>query len=129
MITAYLAGIPAYHENECIEIRYCIYDDQELIQKKSVYEDYKKPLTVNLSALITLLKELEPFRDQEIVIIMNDSALSEQIKGTTATKNKEVLKLSDLAKAKLRRFGNSIIIKDVSKNRAELQKWDKVLKP
>ena len=129
MITAYLVGVPAYHESDGIEIRYCIYDDQELIQKKSVYKDYKKPLTVNLNALTTLLKELEPFRDQDIVIMMNDSALKEQIKGTTTTTNKEVLKASEFARASLRRFGDSVVIKDVSKDRSELLKWDEILKP
>ncbi|MBU5676128.1 hypothetical protein KQI88_06835 [Alkaliphilus sp. MSJ-5] len=129
MITVYLAGISAYYEGEDIEIRYRIYNGEDLILKESLLKDYKKPAVVGPFALLTVLKELEKYQDDEITIIVNDPALNELIRGTSTTKNAGVLKMINMAKDRLNRFKNSVKIKDISNDKVELAKWDDILKP
>jgi hypothetical protein len=129
MITAYLAGISGYYEGEDIEVRYRIYDNQELVCKKSKLKEYKKPVVVGLFALTILLKELERYKDSEITIVINDPALNEQIKGTSTSKNKDVLKGTSIAREKIKEFRNTVTIKDVSNDKVELAKWNDILKP
>ena len=126
MIKAYLAGISSLYEGEDIEIRFCIYEDQELLCKDSVIMEYKKPAIVGQVALITLLKELEKYMAKEIVIMVNDAALYEFIRGTSTTKNKDVLKMARETRKELIKFGN-VAIKDVSVDHVELAKWNEVL--
>ena len=128
MIKAYLAGISSQYEGEDIEVRYRIYEDQELLCKESVIMGYKKPAIVGQVALITLLKELEKYMGKEIVIIVNDAALSEIIRGTSTTQNMDVLKMVSKTREKMDRFKN-LVIKDVSGDYAELVKWNEVLQP
>ena len=127
MITAYLAGISNPFEGEDIEIRYCIYDDQEVICKKSILLDYQKPSIVGQVALIKLLNEMKEYRGKDIVVIVNDSTMNEIVKGTTTTKNADVQKIAVKSRQKFDRFKN-IVIKDVSKNHEELVKWNEILK-
>ncbi len=128
MITAYLVGISSQFEGEDIEVRYRIYEDDELISKKSVLIEYKKPAIVGQIALVTLLKELEKHIDKEIVIIVNDPALYELIRGTSTTKNQVVLNMAKRTKEKLAKF-NNYVIKDVTGDRMELEKWNEILQP
>ncbi|MFZ7131847.1 MAG: hypothetical protein ACOWWR_05765 [Eubacteriales bacterium] len=128
MITAYLTGIPAYYEGEDIEIRYSIYDGNEVLCKKSLYSDYIKPAIVGLKALITLFEELENYDSDKIEIIINDAALNELVRGTSTTKNGEVLKLASMAKRKLKRLSKEINIHDISNNHSKILLWDKALK-
>jgi len=129
MITVYLAGVAAYYEGEDIEIRYCIYDGENLVQKQSLLKDYKKPAVVGAFALMTVLKELEDYKDRAMIIVVNDPALNELIKGTSTTKNAGVLKMTNMAKDKLRQFQKPITIKDISNDKIELAKWNDILKP
>ncbi|AOT72049.1 hypothetical protein [Geosporobacter ferrireducens] len=129
MIRAYLAGISTHYEGEDIEIRYHIYENQSLISKKSVFQAYRKPAIVGQVALLTLLKELEQYIGTEIIIIVNDAALKEQIRGTTKTKNKDVLKMSSVVREELTKFKNLLTIKNVSGDRSELAKWNEELQP
>lgn len=129
MINIYLTGISAYYEGEDVEIRYAIYDGESLVKKQSLLKDYKKPAVVGSFALLTVLKELEDYKDREITIIYNDPALKELVNGTSTTKNAGVLKMINMAKDQLRKFPNSIILKDISTNKVELAKWDNILKP
>lgn len=128
MITAYLAGIPAYYEGEDIEIRYTIFQDNEVICKKAFYQDYVKPAVVSLKALIALLEELQKIDSEEFTIIINDPALNELIRGTSTTKNGEVLKVSSMARRKVQRFPKQLVIQDISMNHIEITKWDEALK-
>jgi hypothetical protein len=128
MITVYLAGIPTYVESDDIEIRYRIYDNEELVSKNSIYREYKKPVVVNLLALIAILKQIERYRGTDITIVVNDPEMNSQIKGTTNTNNKDILKVAAMASEKLRKFGVPVVIKDVSKNTTELAKWNEILK-
>ncbi|ABR49852.1 hypothetical protein Amet_3733 [Alkaliphilus metalliredigens QYMF] len=129
MIKAYVTGISTHYEGEDIEIRYSIYDEEELLCKKSVFKEYKKPLVVGQVALVTLLKELKSYSDKEITIIINDPALNEQVRGTSTTQNRDVLKMARRVKEELSKFGDSLIIRNVSEDRAELMKWNKILQP
>lgn len=125
MIKAYLAGISSQFEGEDIEVRYRIYEDDQLLCKESVLMEYKKPAIVGQVALLTLLKELERYIDQEIVIIMNDPALYEVMRGTSTTQNKDVLKMAKGTKEEVMKFRN-LVIKDVGGDRVERMKWDEL---
>ncbi len=126
MIKAYLAGISSLYEGEDIEVRYCIYEDQELISKESVILEYKKPAIVGEVALLTLLKELEKFKKKEITIIVNDAALCEFLRGTSTTKNRDILKLVKETQKKLSKF-EKVIINDISVNHRERANWNEEL--
>jgi hypothetical protein len=128
MFKAYLVGISSLYEGEDIEVRYCIYEDQELLCKESVLMEYKKPAIVPQVALMTLLKELEKYMDREIVIIINDAALYEIIRETSTTKNKDILRMARETREELGKFGDCVI-KDVSNDHVELARWNEVLKP
>lgn len=128
MIKAYLVGISSLYEGEDIEVRYRIYENQELVSKESILMEYRKPAIVGQVALITLLVELERYRSQEIVIIVNDSRIYEIIRGTYKTKNKDILNMAKQIREELSKFANCMI-KDVSVDHVELAKWKEVLKP
>lgn len=128
MIKAYLVGISSQYEGEDIEVRYCIFEDQELLCKEFVQLEYKKPAIVPQVALMILLKQLEKYMDKEIVIVVNDAALYEIIRETSTTRNKDVLKMARETREELGRF-RDCVIKDVSGDRTELAKWNEVLKP
>ncbi|MBN7773300.1 reverse transcriptase-like protein [Clostridium aminobutyricum] len=126
MIKAYLAGISSLYEGEDIEVRYSIYEDQELISKESLIMEYKKPAIVGEVALLTLLKKLEKFKGKEIAVTVNDAALCELIRGTSTTKNKDVQDMVKKVQKELSKFEN-VVIKNVSVNHIELAKWNEVL--
>lgn len=128
MITAYLVGIPAYYEGEDIEIRYSIYRDEELICKKSIYQDYIKPAAVGIKAYIALLEEFQKIDEDEFTVIINDPALNELIRGTSTTKNGAVLKALSQMKRKVDRFNKKLTVIDVSNSYEDIIKWDGELK-
>ena len=128
MIKAYLVGISTLYENEDIQIRYRIYKAEELISEKMIYQGYQKPSVVSHIALLTLLKELKKYMDDEISIFINDAALNEQIRGTSTTKNADVMKMATKVREQLKRFKNSVTVQDVSANHKELMKWNDELK-
>ena len=127
MIKAYLVGISTPYENEDIQILYRIYKDEELISEKKILQGYRKPSVVSHVALLTLLKELKKYIKDEIIIVINDAALNEQIRGTTTTKKAEVLKMANKVREELKKFNNSVTVKDVSRNHAELMQWNEEL--
>ncbi|SHK14852.1 hypothetical protein [Desulforamulus aeronauticus] len=124
MIKAYLVGISTPYENEDIQILYRIYQDEELLSEKKILKGYQKPLVVSHVALLTLLKELKKYIKDEIIIVINDAALNEQIRGTFTTKKAEVVKMANKVRDELKKFNNSVTVKDVSSNHAELMKWN-----
>lgn len=128
MIKAYLAGLPSLYEGEDIEVRYCIYEDQKLVTKKSVLLEYRKPAIVGQVALITLLKGLKNYAEKEIVIIINDAALYEFIKGSSTTKNKDVLEIENETRKVLSKF-NHYTLQDVSRDKVERMNWSEILQP
>lgn len=128
MITAYLEGIPGFYENEDIEIRYCILNDEEQVCRKSMYMEYKKPVLVGLYALSEICKDLKEYAEEDITIKINDPVLYEQINGTTTTKNKDILRMAETTRTRMRRVSKTIEIVDVSTDRQELLKWNEILK-
>ena len=128
MIKAYLAGFPSLYEGEDIEVRYTIFEDQELLLKESVVLEYVKPIIVGQVALIKLLIILERYTEEDIAIIVNDAALCELIRGTSTTKNKDVLQMARDIKKELAKF-KKLNIKDVREDRVEFKKWNEVLQP
>lgn len=129
MIKAYFVGIPTEYEGEDIEIRYSIFENEELIAKKTILQDYVKPAIVNQAALITLLKELKQYdNSKEITVIMNDPSLDELLRGVSQTKNKDVLKMLRFTQEKITKLNKPVTIKDISRDREELEKWNEELK-
>lgn len=126
MIKAYLLGFSSQFEGEDIEVRYSIYEDDEILSKQSILMEYKKPAIVGQVALLTLLKEFEKYVDEEIVVIVNDPALYEVIRGTSTTNNRDVLNMAKETKKELDRFPN-LVIKNVGTDKVELAKWSKEL--
>lgn len=127
MITAYLMGTPSYYEGEDIEIRFHVFKDEEVLFKESFLKEYKKPAVVGHVALLELLKKLESFKESEITIVINDGALYEQIRGTSNSKNNDVIRMTIKVNEELKQFGHYIKIKDVSTNKIELNKWMNIL--
>jgi len=126
MIKAYLAGIPSLYEGEDIEVRYCIYEDEELVAKESVMLEYSKPAVVGQVALLTLLRELEKYKEKAITVIVNDGALCEVVRGTSTTKNKDVRTMAKETNKALAGF-ETLHVEDISTNREERAKWNEVL--
>lgn len=126
MIKAYVVGLPSLYEGEDIEIRYGIFREDELLWKESILSDYKKPAVVGQFAFLTLLKKLEKEREDEILVLVKEPALLEIIKGTSSTKNVDVIKMSRQTKKAMEKFGN-LIVKDISKDKVELMKWKEIL--
>lgn len=127
MIKVYLAGIASLYEGEDIEIQYSIYDDLELISKKSVSMDYVKPAIVGQVALRTVLSKLKKYMSKEVVVVVNDTALYESIRGTLKTKNIDVLKMAKETRKKIAGFEN-FTIENVSGNHVKTENWVQALK-
>ena len=125
MIKAYLAWIESLYEGESIEVRYTVFEGQELLYKEAIMLEYKKPAVVGLVALMTLLKKLKKYREEEILILINDAALNEIVRGTSTTKNNNVLKTAVRMRKELSEFSNTVI-RDVSTDRSELTEWTEV---
>ena len=126
MINAYLTAISSIYEGEDIEIRYCIYEEQALLHKDTVIMEYKKPAIVGQVALLTLLKKLEEYPKTETTIIINDPALYEFVRGTSTTKNMDVLKMGRETRKQLNKHEN-VTVKDVQGDRTLLAKWNEAL--
>lgn len=128
MIKAYLVGISTQFEGEGIEVRYRIFDGEELISKKSVMLGYKKPLLVGHAAMGTLLRELYKFKEREIKVYINDGALFETINGTSTNKNAALLVKAKETRKELKNYVNLEII-NVSGNHQLIEEWNEILKP
>ncbi|MBF8984039.1 reverse transcriptase-like protein [Lutibacter sp. B2] len=127
MITAYLLGISTHYEGEDVEIRLHVLKDQELLLKETFFKEYEKPLVVEHVALLELLNRLEKFKEEDITVIINNPALYEQIRGTSTSKNRDVMNMARKVRERLKKFGNSVIVKDVSDDKVELTKWKEIL--
>lgn len=128
MITAYVEGISTLYEGEDIEISYAILEGDQLVCKKKDFQKYRKPLVVSQVALITVLKELEKYKGKKISIVINDAALYEQIRGTSTSKNDEVIKMAGITRGKIKKLGDGVLVTDVSQDRVERDKFNEILK-
>ncbi len=128
MIKAYLTWISTPYEGEDIEIRYRLYKDEELILKESIFEDYCKPALCGLVSMKRLLKVLEDYIKEEIIIVINDGALYEMLNGTSRTKKEEVQYMGAKIRKAADKFFN-LEIENVSGNHVEMLEWDEILRP
>lgn len=127
MIKAYMAAFSTLYEGEDIEVRYSLIQDDQVIKEESVYLEYMKPAVVGVNALLILLRKLEAYKAETIVITINDGALNEIIRGTNTTQNGEVLKLAGKIKKELSKFQRVTFVNVTNKDRAELAEWKEVL--
>lgn len=126
MIKAYLAAFPMLYEGEDIEVRYNVFQDDIPIKKESIYLEYMKPAVVGLNAILTILSKLEEYKEEEMVILINDSSLYEIIKGCCTTKNGDVLKMASKVKKQLGKFKNLSFI-NVTKDKGSLARWKEMV--
>ena len=128
MIKAYLTWISTPYEGEDMEIRYRIFKDEELILRESIFEEYTKPALCGLVSMSKLLKELEKYIKEEILVVINDGALFEMLNGTSRTKKEEVQYLGHKVRKAIDKFYD-IRIENISGNHLEIQEWSNILKP
>lgn len=128
MFTIYLLTTPAYHEIEDMVFRYAIYDDQENLVKSGELEHaYRKPLLTGMYGIMEVLKAIPEYKRQAITFVVNDGALVEQVKGTTTTKNRDVLKVAHLTNKHMNKFSDTILIKSVAGDHEQMMEWEKKL--
>lgn len=124
----YLKVTPAYQETEEMIFTYAIYDEEDqLVENNELYHDYRKPVLASLFAVSTVLKELRPYRSEDLVFVVNDGALIDQLSGTTQTKNRDVLKVADLTRTNVRRFSDTVTFESVAGDHQRKLDWDKKL--
>lgn len=127
MIKAYLAWIPSYYEGEDIETRYAIFKDGELIEEESEVGDYCKPGICGLKAVGKLLETLEEYKEEEILIIINDGAVYELLNGSSMTNKRDIQQMASEVRMEMDRFSN-LEVENVSGDHLEIEKWDEILK-
>ncbi len=124
----YVEGIPSYHVMEEMQFKYVLYDGDEVLKKKEVYHEYRKPALIGLYSVILLIKEFPDLKGEEVEVIVNDGALLEQIKGTSTTKNRDILKVAELCRKNLNKFGGKLVFTSVTGKHEEMVKWESKLK-
>nr|WP_315024441.1 hypothetical protein [uncultured Aminipila sp.] len=126
MIKAYLTAYPMLYEGEDIEVRYSIFEDDVQIKKETIYLAYMKPAIVGLNSVLTLLQKLEQYKEKEITVVLNDASLYEVIKGSSTTKNGDVIKMANKAKRQQAKFDKLSFI-NVTKDKEALARWKEIL--
>lgn len=126
MIKAYFVGISTQYEGEDIEIRYSVFNEEELIVKKKLFLDYQKPALVGHVGIITMLRDLEKYKKEEIIVYINDGSLYEAINATSGTKNKEVLEKAKETRREIKRF-DALEIVNITGDYKKTVEWDQVL--
>lgn len=127
MIKAYLVWMSTGYEGEDVEIRYSIYRDEEMLERESMFVDYKKPALAGQFAIKILLENLEDYKDEKINIIIHDGALFEILNGTSTSKNREVQNMGEETREELGKFEN-IEVEDVTGNHIDIENWNNILK-
>lgn len=128
MKVIYVLATPSYHEQEEIVFTYTVYDEHENFIKKSVIShEYRKPAIVGLYSIMVLLKEFKSYSEEEVKVIVNDGALIEQIRGTTATKNNDVIKVAELTRKHIQKYGSRITFESVASDYQKKVHWEKML--
>lgn len=126
MIKVYLAAFPMLYEGEDIEVLYRVFQDDILVKKDEFYLEYVKPAVVGLHAVLAVLSKLEEYKEEVITLIINDSALNEIIKGSSNTKNGDVLKMASKLKKQMTKFRNLSFV-NVTKDKTALTKWKEII--
>jgi len=123
MKTIYIESIPSYHEQEEMHFSYAVYENDVLINKKSIYHDYRKPGLAGLYSIMQLFKVFPEYKGEALTLIVNDGALLEQINGTTTTKNKDVLKVAQLTRKHISKFSDRIQFMSVAGKHEAMTEW------
>ena len=126
MIKAYVTCISTMYEGEDIEIRYSIFKDEELLEKKDFFAKYTKPALCGLVAVQKLLEDLEDHSTDDIVIVINDGSLFDILNGSSQTKKQDVQALGRKVRKILETFDN-IRIENVSGDHLKIQEWNDIL--
>lgn len=126
MIKAYLTAIPTLYEGEDIEVKYSIFNDEIQIKKEAVFLEYTKPAIVGLVSVLTLLQKLVEYKEEEIIVVINDASLYEVIKGTSTTKNGDIIKMANKTKKQISRFKNITFV-NITKDKKALNEWKEAL--
>lgn len=126
MIKAYVTCISTGYEGEDIEIRYSIFKDEELLEKKDFFAKYTKPALCGLVAVQKLLEDLEDHKDDAITIIVNDGFLFDVLNGNSQTKKQDVQVLGRKVRKVLETFDN-IRIENVSGDHLGIKEWNDIL--
>lgn len=128
MIKAYLTWISTPYEGEDIEVRYRIFEDEELILKESIILEYTKPALCGLASMSKLLKVLEKHIKKEIVIVINDGALYELLNASSRTKKEDVQYMAHKVRKAVDKFFD-IRIENVGGDHPAIENWSEILKP
>jgi len=122
MIKAYLTVIPTLYEGEDIQIRYSVYEDETNLFQEMVMLEYRKPAVAGQFSVITLLKRLAEFKKEEVLVYINDASLDEFLKGTSRTRNVDMLKMARETRKHMDRYEHLQIV-NVSNDKQMLAKW------
>jgi hypothetical protein len=123
----YALATPAYHEMDEMVFKYAVYEEEQLVKDFTLYHEYRKPALCGLYSIILLLKEIPQYKEEPVQVIVNDGALIEQINGTTTTKNNDILKVAELCRKHLYKYGNQLKVVSVAGNHDEKNAWEKHL--
>lgn len=128
MKNIYVQVIPAYQESEEMVFKYSVYDeDEQLVERNVLYHEYRKPVLASLFGISSILKELRPYRSEEIKLIVNDGALVDALNGRNQTKNRDLLKVAELTRNNVRKFSDTITFEHVGVNHQAKLNWESKL--
>ena len=126
MIKVYVEGISTFYEGEDIELRYSIYENEELVREEKRFDDYVKPSIVLQVALQAALNDLYDYREEEVKVIINDGLAYSVIYGISKPKDRELLRMGGITRGIMRDFSNIEII-NISGDTDLIQDWNKKL--
>lgn len=123
----YILETPAYHEMDEMLFKYAVYENDVLVETREVYHEYRKPMLAGLYSIIILMKEFPQYKNQPLEIIINNGALAEQIKGTSTTKNKDIIKVAELVRKQIGKYSSQLEIRSVAGNHDDMVEWKEKL--
>ena len=126
MIKAYVTCISTMYEGEDIEVRYSIFRDEDLLEEKFFFAKYTKPALCGLVAVDKLLEDLDKYKEEEIVIIVNDGSLFELLNGTSQTIKQEVQYSARKVRKVMEKF-DAVRIENISGDHLKIQEWNEIL--
>ena len=73
-----------------------------------------------------MLRDLERYKKEEIIVYINDGSLYEAINATSGTKNREVLEKAKETRREIKRF-DALEIVNITGDYKKTLEWDQVL--
>ncbi len=99
-----------------------------MLEHGQEFKNYKKPVLVGQLAMNVLLKRLQKYEEKKIRIIINNSALYEQVNDTSTNPNTELIKMAIKTRKVIAKYGENLEIKDISYHYDERKKFAEALK-